>query len=85
MRRKSKLQVVRHEGNAPEPISAVSPEEQSRLLDLADTALQTKKPEVKLAAGTRAHQEHQQLIQELKDNVDAVEDRRLHSDQHDAT
>jgi hypothetical protein len=78
MRRKSKSEVrfVPDSANTAEPVSPLSDEEQAYLLDLADVALQTKKPDEKLIAGNRAHQEHELLKQELKDTLDRIQKER---------
>ncbi|MBV9480844.1 MAG: hypothetical protein JO249_08825 [Acidobacteria bacterium] len=69
MRRESKLRVVHDPGKGAEPISSLSSDEQTHLLDLADVALQNKKPE-KPVAGNRARKEHERLKRELKEAVE---------------
>ncbi len=76
MRHRARLRLVRLRGNAPEPISALSADEQAHLLDLADVALQNKKQEDKAVAGSRTQQEHERLKQELKDTVERLEKNR---------
>ncbi len=76
MRHRARLRLVRRRGNAPEPISALSADEQAHVLDLADVALQNKKQEDKPVAGSRAQQEHERLKQELKDTVERLEKNR---------
>jgi hypothetical protein len=77
MRFISKLHLVQNKGNASQPISALSVDEQVHLLDLADTALHNKKlEEIKPQAGSRAWREHQRLKQELKHAVEWFERNR---------
>jgi len=66
------LQVTENRGNAPEPVSSISKDEEARLLNLADTALQNEHP-TELRAGDRTRQEHHRLIQELQDSVDRLD------------
>ncbi len=73
MHHKTRLGLVRQKGNTPEPISALSADEQAHLVDLADVALQNKKQEDKPVAGSRARQEHERVKQELKDAVERFE------------
>lgn len=59
---------------APEPVSSVSQEEESRLLKLADVALH--KPEAAngfLPAGTRAHRDHDRLMNKLRQAAERSE------------
>ncbi len=77
MRHKSKLKLVHDTGNTAQPISALSPDEQARLLDLADRALHNKKPDDdKLIPGDRAHAEHELLKRELKEAVERFDKSR---------
>jgi hypothetical protein len=76
MRHKSKLRLVHDKGNAPEPISTLSTDEQAQLLDLADVALQNKTIDDKPIAGNRARQEHERLKQELTETVERFEKKR---------
>lgn len=76
MHHKSKLHFVRDKHNAPEPISTLSTDEQVHLLDLADVALQNKRPDDKPVAGNRARQEHELLKRELKETVERIESDR---------
>ncbi len=77
MRRTSKLKLIQDRGNTSQPISAVSPDEQTRLLALADHALHNKKPDdIKPVPGDRAHAEHERLKRELKEAVESFEKKR---------
>jgi hypothetical protein len=72
--RKNILRLIRDKRtNAPEPISTLSPDEQARLLGLADVALSNPKPDEPRPAGTRAKQAHKRLEQELEDALDKFE------------
>jgi hypothetical protein len=76
MRRKSQVHLVRNKGNAPGPISTLSNDEQTHLLDLADTALHQKRPDDTPFAGSRFQQEHKRLVNELKDQVEQMDEQR---------
>lgn len=71
MRRKSKLQVVRH-SNAAEPVSTLSAEEEARLMSLADVALHKESTPNRPVAGQHAQQEHESLKRTLKEAVDKL-------------
>jgi hypothetical protein len=59
---------------APEPVSNVSRDEEARLLYLADVALHKNgAPHEFLPAGTRAHREHQRIMQKVRDAVEHAE------------
>jgi len=70
---KHKLRLVQDNGVVADPISALSPDEQAHLLELADTALHNTKPDETHLAGTRAKEAHQRLKQELQDVLDKCE------------
>lgn len=71
---KQKIHLVRDEGTIPEPVAAISHEEEVRLLGLADTALHNQQPpDLKLQAGDHAREEHQRLKHELAQTVESVE------------
>jgi hypothetical protein len=73
MRHKSKLRLVRDSGNAPEPISTLSPDEQAHLLDLADLALNGTPGEPIGPAGSRAKRDHKALKEEVQDVLERFE------------
>ncbi len=76
---KDKLHLVRDDtGTVPEPVSSVTPQEEARLLNLADVALNssTSQGETQLVAGDRTRQEHRNLKNELKDALDKFESDR---------
>jgi hypothetical protein len=69
------LHLVHDEGKkAAEPISAVSDDEQTHLLELADVALHNpQSAATEDLAGDRAKQQHEKIKQELRDAVDRLE------------
>ena len=78
MRRRRKLNVIRNESTAPGSVSSLSAEEQARYGDLADVAL-NQKADPTAPVGSRAHQDHEHLKQELLDVVE-----KLHQERNDA-
>jgi hypothetical protein len=75
--KRNKLRVVHHQGGAPDPVSTLSPDEQARVLWLADVALHNATSDNTPAhAGDRARDEHERLRQELRDAVDRFERQR---------
>lgn len=76
MRHKSKLRLVRNKATAPGAISSLSSEEQARYGDLADIALNQKPEATARPAGSRAHQDHENLKQELLDAVEQLKQER---------
>ncbi len=69
---KPEVHLVKNEGTVPEPLSAVSRDEEAHLLDLADAALHNEQPPT-LLAGDHTRLEHQKLKQELQDSVERLE------------
>jgi hypothetical protein len=80
----SKLHLVHDNGNTPEPICTLSPDEQAHLLDLADVALQNNRNDDRPIASNRAQQKNEHLIQEFKDRVERSEEKRSESNRNDA-
>ena len=76
MRRKRKLNLVRSQSMAPGPVSSLSAEEQARYGDLADVALNQKDQPITAPAGSRAHQDHENLKQELLETLEQLQHER---------
>ena len=76
MRQKQKLLLVRDKGKLADPISAASPDEEARFLNLADTALNQKPKPTAVPAGGRAHKEHEALKKELLDRLEQLQRER---------
>ena len=72
MRRKSRLNLIRDDKQAPGTVSSLTADEQTRYGDLADVALNQKDEQITAPAGSRAHQEHENLKQELLETVEQL-------------
>jgi len=73
MRQKRKLLLVPDKGKLADPISAASPDEEARFLNLADTALNQNSKPTAVPAGRRAHKEHETLKNELLDRLEQLQ------------
>jgi len=77
-KRRDTISLVPAQRGTPEPISTLSPEEQARMLALADVALHNLKSDehTRTHAGDRAHLDHERLKGELQAAVESFERQR---------
>ena len=77
MRQRSKLKLTR-QCKCEEPVSTLTPEEEARLMGLADVALHNERAKSSPVPGGHAHQEHESLKRALREAVEKI--RKLQGD-----
>ena len=79
MRHKSELKLTR-QSKAPDPVSSLTPDEEARLMSLADVALHNEPAKSTAVAGQHAHREHESLKRALRDAVENLRRQQGHVD-----